>query len=236
MRNSDKFIESFVKIEMYLKKYLNAPKVGFVQMLHSGARTNPVIKRHLADLIEYSQLRNAIVHNRAGEEIAIAEPHDSICLEIEKISNALNSPVILRSLFKSNHKIFVCDLNKSLQSLLKDQNSNNYSVVPVYDKGIYVGLVHPRSYQKLLEHYNNTSVDLSKLTVQDILKAYPDDDRVLFEAASSSIFEVLDKFVAQQEKGRSIIAILVTENGKPHEKLLGIVTSADLPRMMAALE
>ncbi|WP_331836183.1 hypothetical protein [Erysipelothrix piscisicarius] len=30
------------------------------------------------DLVEYAQLRNAIVHNRGGNEEAIAEPHDSV--------------------------------------------------------------------------------------------------------------------------------------------------------------
>ncbi len=235
VKNSDKFIESFVKIEMYLKKYLESPKVGFVQMVHTAAKTNPIVKRHVNELIEFSQLRNAIVHNRAGEEVAIAEPHDSICIDIEKIAKSLESPILIHSLFKSA-KIYTTNLNTSLKDLLDAQNRNNYSVVPVYDKNIYVGLVHPRSYQKLLQHYSNTTLDMSKLSVKDILKAYPDDDRVIFESANSSVFTVLQRFITQQEKGRSLIAVLITQNGKPHEKLLGILTAADLPRMMATLE
>lgn len=235
VKNSDKFIESFVKIEMYLKKYLQSPKIGFVQMIHTAAKTNPIVKRHVAELIEFSQLRNAIVHNRAGEEVAIAEPHDSICIEIEKISKSLESPILIHTLFKSS-KIYITDLSMSLKDLLEAQNSNNYSVVPVYDRTIYVGLVHPRSYQKLLQHYSDASIDLSKLSVKDILKAHPDDDRVVFESSNSSVFTVLQRFITQQEKGRGLIAVLITQNGKPNEKLLGILTAADLPRMMAALE
>lgn len=235
MENSKRFIEDFVQIEMYLKKYLKSPQVGFTQMVHLASKTNPIIKAHVTELVEFSQLRNAIIHNRAGEDVAIAEPHDSVCDAISKIRTALTKPVSLRKIVKES-KVFIGSLDSSIAEILRNQNNNNYSVVPIYDGKNYVGMVHSKSYQKLLERSLSHTLDLSKLNVRDLLSAHPDDDRIVFESIDASVTEVVERFMIQQEKGRSLIAMLITQNGKPNESLLGILTPADLPRLLVALE
>lgn len=233
--NSKRFLEDFVQIEMFLKKYLDAPKVGFTQMVHMAAKTHPVIKRHVSELIEFSQLRNAIVHNRAGEDVAIAEPHDRICEDISLILKALTKPTRALSVVK-NKNIFTSTPETSIEKLLKEQQANNYSVVPIYASGTYVGVIHPRSYQKMISVALETGVELKSITVKDVLKAYPDDDRIVFASATSSASDLIEDFAEKQEKGRGLIAVLITENGLKHEKLLGIITAADLPRLLSALE
>ncbi|WZU00523.1 hypothetical protein MGH68_13295 [Erysipelothrix sp. D19-032] len=41
-KNSEKFIDAFVTIEMFLKDYLGGPNVGFSQMVHMAAPKHPV--------------------------------------------------------------------------------------------------------------------------------------------------------------------------------------------------
>lgn len=51
-----------------------------------------------------------------------------------------------------------------------------------------------------------------------------------------SIPELLEVYETNHNRGKSVIAIIVTETGKQNEKPLGIFTVADLPILIRELE
>lgn len=234
MSNSKRFIDGFVQVEMFLKKYLNAPKVGFVQMVHMASKTHTIIKRYSAELTEYSQLRNAIVHNRIGEDVAIAEPHASVVDTLEKIVEELNHPKLVEDLL-TDKKLYTSHPNASLYETLQIQKKNHYSVVPIYHNSQFKGLINPRTYQNLLENSEGI-LDLSKIKIKDVIKNAHIDERIVFVASNTSLVDLIEKFITAQENGKGLIAVLVTKSGQVDDYLLGVFTSADLPRLLGALE
>lgn len=232
--NSKRFVDRFVEIEMFLKDYLDMPGVGFVQMVHMAAKTHPIVRRYVNTLIEYSQLRNAIVHTRIDGDVAIAEPHDDVCDTLAHILTLLQSPKPLRTVLKAE-KVYCADVNDPIQTILREQGQRDYSVVPVYDKGHYVGVIHPKSYQMFLEKHLSLK-STQPVIARDFLPYMGNKERVVFQAVATPIDQIVDLFVTKHEHGAALIAILITHNGAQDEPLMGILTPADLPRLLAVLE
>jgi len=52
----------------------------------------------------------------------------------------------------------------------------------------------------------------------------------------STLFEALERFQDFERRGKKLEAVLITQNGKLSETLLGIITIWDLPKIYEALE
>lgn len=64
-KNSEKFLTSFNRIEKLLKSLLFKRKeAGFSKAVKILRNSNAIVKRYSDDLLEFAELRNAIVHNK----------------------------------------------------------------------------------------------------------------------------------------------------------------------------
>lgn len=226
--NSRRFIDAFVQIEIYLKKYLSVSNYGFIQMVHQAAKTNPSIKYHSLDLIEYAQLRNAIIHNRSDTNELIAEPHLDVVETIEGIYKELSNPKTIKDL--KLKEVYIVRPEISAIELAKTQEKLNYSIVPVYEGVQYVGLVHSKLYQSAF------AKDSRDISVSELLKFRKDRNRVVFMKETSELREIIKVYFDLYEKGKGIIGIIVSENGYMNERPLAIITPADLPKIFELLE
>ncbi|WP_253291319.1 hypothetical protein [Virgibacillus proomii] len=76
-KNSDRFLTSFNRIEKMLRDLLiNKKDASFSKAVKILKNSNALIKEYSDDLLEFAELRNAIVHNKIDMTYAIAEPHD----------------------------------------------------------------------------------------------------------------------------------------------------------------
>ncbi|WP_159520987.1 CBS domain-containing protein [Erysipelothrix urinaevulpis] len=226
--NSRRFIHAFVAIEQVLKKQLNNPPFGFSQMVQVLSTKNAIVKHHSFDLLEYAQLRNAIVHNRSGENYAIAEPHSEVVENIEKILKELTQPATLADVTLS--KVYTSHPDMKAIDLAKIQEKHNYSMVPIYDKGRYIGIVYSKLYQKAFAMGN------FDLTVKELLAYQDKKNRVLFVSLQSPLREIVETYFDLYEKGRGIVGVIVTKNGFMNQKALAVLTPADLPKIFELLE
>ena len=229
MQNSEIFLDYFVRIEMILKEMLKTNAYSFVKMVHMASKRDATINRYQNDLLELAQLRNAIVHNRTSDQKAIAEPHDEIVVLITKIVNQLEKPPKVANL--KLQKVFTIQDNFFLDELSMIQEKYNYSVVPVYHDGTYLGCVHARLYQKAFQ-FKGESVK----TAYDLLKLGNYQDRLVFVSQEKKLIDLFTEFNQSYEKGQGIIAYLVTETGKKNERIQGIITPADMPGIIKHLE
>lgn len=226
--NSRRFIDAFVKIEIYLKKYLNDNVFGFTHMVHQAAKTNSSIQYHMLDLIEYAQLRNAIVHNRSENNELIAEPHLEVVETIEAIYKELENPKRIKDL--NLKKVYVTSPDELVLKLSKIQEEYNYSIVPVYEGNQYVGLVHSKLYQSAY------AKQARNLRVEELLEFRKEKNRVVFMTKDSELREIIRVYFDLYEKGKGIIGIIVNEKGFMNERPLAIITPADLPKIFEILE
>lgn len=226
--NSKRFIDAFVKIESYLKKTLGNNTYGFTHMVHQASKTNSSINYHMLDLIEYAQLRNAIVHNRSENNELIAEPHLEVVEKIEKIYKELVDPKCIEDL--NLKQAYLSNPEESALKLAKIQEEENYSIVPIYDGQQYIGLVHSKLYQSAF------AAEAKDISVGELLEYRKEKNRVVFMAKNSQLREIIHLYFDLHEQGRGIIGIIVSENGFMNERPLAIITPADFPKIFELLE
>ena len=114
-------------------------------------------------------------------------------------------------------------------------DSAGLSHLPVLDgKGRVVG-VFSRStlFDKILR--KNDFVISSELTMNDLsdvigLSSHTNED-FFFVARHTSVLSAFGMTLKRKAHDRQVGLLLVTEHGKPKEKLLGVITSTDLAKL-----
>ncbi|MEN2466103.1 CBS domain-containing protein [Ornithinibacillus sp. FSL M8-0202] len=223
-RNSDRFITSFNRIDKALDSELDSHKgIGFSKAVRMLTKYNAVIRRYKDDLLEFAELRNAIVHNRVDAVQVIAEPHDSIVEQIERIEAEITKPKLVIPQFKKEVHTF--DKEDSLSSLLQAVKEKGYSKFPIYDGANFIGLVTENGITKWLAENNETPI--TEVAIEQIMP-YQKDNNHEFIAKHATIYEAIELFKDNMEKGNRVDALLITENGERSEKLIGIITAWDM--------
>lgn len=79
-------MQAFRSIEGYLRKINEDYRVdGFARSLRDASKSDKTLRNYLDILLEYAELRNAIVHTLTSDGKPIAEPHK----EVVRILNTL---------------------------------------------------------------------------------------------------------------------------------------------------
>lgn len=229
MKNSDVFLASFNRIDKELKSILTRKEFGFYRAVKILQKSNPLIKRYKDDLLEFAELRNAIVHNRTDVSYVIAEPHESIVESIIKIEEELTKPKIVYSYFA--RKVYTLQANEKVLTLLEVIREKEFTKFPVYNGKEFLGLITQKGITNWLanELYNGNNIMIEQ-TLSDVLR-YEDNGNYKFISGNSSLYEAVDMFKEQIGNGHRLEAILLTENGDPTESLVGIVTNWDIMKV-----
>ncbi|MGM8215466.1 CBS domain-containing protein [Bacillaceae bacterium W0354] len=228
MRNSEKFLSTFNKIEKFLNDEL---KVGdkytsFSSSVKKASSRNIVVRRYKDNLLEFAELRNAIVHERTEPEYPIAEPHDSIVELIELVYQELTEPKKVIPLYEREVTAF--QATDSLADLLKIVKQSAYSYFPVYEGGQFLGLVTENGITNWLAGTVEEKVSRKKTPLKEILKYEEGVENYTFMSANATIYEAQQIFQENIAKNVRFDTILITKNGERHEKLIGIITTWDI--------
>jgi len=227
-KNSEIFLTTFNRIEKELKSLLKK-EVGFSKSVRILRNSNPIVKRYAEDLLEYADLRNAIVHNKIDAAYAIAEPHDSVVTEIEKIEKELAEPRKVTPLFARKVRTFQVD--DMLSELLFVIYEKGYTKFPVYDGNEFRGLVTQKGITSWLAKYMGRTIPSPKETLlKDVLECV-EYDNYKFIKSNTSVYRAEEVFKEQVGKGNRIEALLITEKSTHKEDLAGIITNWDIMKI-----
>ncbi|WP_077596217.1 CBS domain-containing protein [Oceanobacillus kimchii] len=224
-KNSERFITAFNRIDKALKSQLNKKEMGFSRAVRVLSDSNATIKRYYEDLLEFAELRNAIIHNRIDVSYAIAEPHDTIVERIEKIEEDFTSPKQVKNAFIK--QVVTFQLNDSMQKLLQVVRDRGLTKLPIYENQDFKGLITHKGIARWIANSMNDGQLITDATAKDILE-YEKSDNHLFISEEMSVYEAADVFTEQVEKGNRLAALLITKTGKEDEKLVGIITNWDI--------
>ena len=186
------------------------------------------------ELIDYSRLRNAIVH-KTIDEVIIAEPCDEVTERIELIERLiLTPPKVVDYLGKKD--IVTIDGKTSLRAVIKLIASSSFSNIPVIDNGAIIGIVNNKrivlSIASAIERGLDVDVFLKERKVKDIVKEGDFGKYYAIADENTTIEEILKIF----ENEKKLVAILITKNGTFLDKVENIVTTADLVTITKVLE
>ena len=227
-RNSDRFIVSYNRIDQLMKDLIGTNEhMAFFRLIDFAKKKNAIIRRYEADLREYGDLRNAIVHHRTSLEFAIAEPHDEVVAKMEEIEGALTKPSTVAQMFRTNVTIF--QETDSLSYALKVIKDKKYNQFPVYKGKSFKGLITPVGITMwMASKVDSESFSRKRTMLSEILAHESNRDNHRFIQAEASVFEAVEIFKASVIRGRRLEALLITEDGKASDKLIGIVTPISL--------
>jgi predicted transcriptional regulator len=229
MQNSERFLVAFNLIEKQLRTIIRKNYyISFYKAVEIASKTNAEVRSFREDLKEFSDLRNAIVHERTEANFIIAEPHDTAVQKMEFIEKEISKPKKAIPLFQSEVTTF--QANDTLEDLLKSIDENRFSQFPVYNDNEFVGLITEGGITRWLSHVRHKDViSFSEVMLQDIIAYEEVGNNYRFVSRETNIYEIKEIFLQQfEEKQTKLNALLITQHGKPNEALLGIITAWDI--------
>lgn len=229
MSNADRFLATFNKIERHLRTMTRSDKgTSFFTLVTQAAKKDAVVRRYDTDLKEFADLRNAIVHERTDAH-AIAEPYDHTVNALEGIAATLLDPPRLTRFQRSVTTLTTADSVASAAGLMFRKS---FSQIPIYSGSQFVALLTTNTIARWLGASIDEDVfSLSETPIGAVLEYAEDQDNVYFMGQRATVFDALERFQDSERRGRRgkrLEAILITGDGRPSNKLLGIITVHDL--------
>lgn len=233
--NATRFVNAYNQIDYSLRTQYNFKRsMNFSDLIRRSVLVNHVVRKYEDDLIDYGRLRNAIIH-RSNDNITIAEPHDSVVENIEKIARLITTPPnALQTI--CHEDVLTVENSVSIKDVVGLMAKRSFSNIPIYKDGTLLGVANG---QKILE-YIGSQIN-QKQNIDQVISSTPIEQILQFNSvfkqyevlpANSTIEVVLDLF----NKNRKLLAVLITKTGSMQEPPLGIITTSNIVDMNNILE
>jgi predicted transcriptional regulator len=220
MTRGDRFEAAYNKIDALLRKKFSLVKgASFSAIVSYAAKSDAAVRAYKDDLLEHGELRNAIVHDRGTNSVLLADPREEAVLRIEEIWGRLSKPRTLRTLAPAPIRVF--STGECLLEALSYMRSNDFSQIVVLSEEKHVILSAEGIAHWLEAKFTEDIIELSAVNIHDVLGFEPNDTCVYLK-----IDETVERAreVFTTDIGKRVFSALVTENGKPSQKPVNIVT------------
>ena len=226
--NALRFLNAYASIERSLnRQQCRSDFMPFKKLVRVAAKNNRIVARNEETLLEYADLRNAIVHQRGRHEEVIAEPLDSVAENIEQIADLLDSDET--ALSYSSRPVMCADENTTVMQAYEILHKIDGVKLPVYIEGKFAGLVTMEEIAGWALKQGSSEEPVKNLIQED------DEEHVIFIDKKESIMDAVLVFDEAMSKSSRSPVLIVTETGSPEESPMGILSSHDLSRILAAL-
>lgn len=188
-----------------------------------------VVRPFQRDLLKYAQLRNVIVHEQTNADFIIAEPHPTVVERIERIAALLENPP--KAFDQAQREVKRLDARDPITKPLAWTRELDLTRFPVYDGKRFVGLLNAKCIARwLADSVAEGRVQYADATVQQVLAHDEARGRnVAFLPRDASVYDAQALFGQRPSREEPALeAILITQNGKWDEALLGILTPGDV--------
>ncbi len=227
--NATRFISAYNKIDKRLRARFNLkPTVSFTEVVRKSATYSAAVRKYEDELLDYSRLRNAIVHN-SNDKIIIAEPHDSAVEHIERICEILLSPPLAVDF---SHKALTLAHTTPLIKAVKTMASSGYSNVPVIKDGAITGVITNKLIVEFIARNADESSDGLRggVSVSDALSGSGEHYEIMRDTVTAD--EVLDAF----SKRPKLQIVILTKGGASRGGIKGVLTTGDIIKLNGALD
>lgn len=234
-QNAANFVSLFNEIDKYLDKLLQTEKFlpyneKLKQVIEWDYNIWPFVKKHQAKLKYFGELRNHIAHGQQIEWQYYSVPTYHAVDELRKCKEQILKPVPCIDLFKK--EVVGCKTTDLLQNVIIEMRNHNNSHLPVYDAtGLFVGVMTETTLSnRLADAGAKWPLNMNTIRVGD-LDLTKTNDAYLFVPKEKSIYEVESLFEKQVMWEKQLGVVFITATGNQREKIEGIVTVLDLPKI-----
>ena len=233
--NARRFIEAYNQIDYALRVQHNFKRsMGYSDMIRKAVVVNYIVRKYEDDLIDFGRLRNAIIH-RSNDEYVIAEPHDEVVEEMEKIAKLITTPPkVLDSLV--DRDVLSVQYDVSIKEVVELISTSSFSNIPVYKDGTLIGVANGQKILNQIGQHLAKGEDATKYLTQNSIESIvvtPSPVKYYDVApATITIEEALNMFYLN----RKLLVVLITKTGSMQEPPLGIITTTDIMDMNNILD
>lgn len=233
---AERFIVAYNEIDYSLRTIYGFKRsITFSDMVRKAVTLNSVVRKYEESLIDYGRLRNSIVH-KSNPNYIIAEPHEDVVEELEKIAQLISTPPTALDRIASTEVL--CEKGSTnVRTVLEKMAETGYFNIPIYDENRLVGVANGN------DLINEVGRQLSSgVNINDYVNNTPIKDALEKAAEEGKYFKVADRELTIEKAlnlfyvDRKLNVILITPNGGYNERPIGIITTADILDMNAVLE
>lgn len=230
-----RFIDAYNSIDDSLRKQYNVKRsLSFTDLLKRTSICNSIVKRYEDDLVDYSRLRNAIVHGNDDSK-PIAEPNIEVVEDIERIAQLIKKPPqALKKIWSGD--VLTIPPSLSIKDTICKIAKSGYSNIPVYDGNEFIGIANGQKILDALGNAISSGFDANEFitnnTVLDILKSTSFENYYIIASPEINVREVLDCF----NDNRKLLVILATKDGTSNTLPVGIITPSNLVEINQLLD
>ena len=234
-QNANNFIAHFNEIDKYLDKLLQTEKFlpyneKLKHVIEWTYNITPFVKKHLAKLKYFGELRNHITHGQQIEGQYYSVPTYHAVEQIRKCKDEVLKPMTCFDLFTK--EIYTCKTTDLLQNVIIEMRNHSETHIPVYDATWHFVwmLTETTLSNRLADEGTKWAVSMNTIRVWDLDLTLTNDTYV-FVAKEKSIYEVEALFEQQLLGKKKLGAVFISEKWSEKETIEGVITPLDLPKI-----
>ena len=229
MTNAQKFSDLYNQLDQAFAKNLGqSDYLAFSQKIRELVHKNPVVRRYKDDLHQLGSLRNAIIH-QSKNGVTIAESHEETVNLLARILQDYQNPKRVIPTFQ--FEVFSVTSDTPLIDLLSEMKDKDFSQAPVMDEsGKVIEVISTNTISRwLFSEYKNQLIDLTAAKVSDLMPHIETTGNYALIPRNTTVYEAAEIYLKKsKEKKSQLDCMIITQNGKPSEKLMGIVSIEDI--------
>ncbi len=230
----ERFVTAYNAIKEQLARLTDKPeKASLNELITTFGREHRRWRIHDgAELLELSEMRNLLVHERNEPYEYLVAPTQLALERIERILERLERPLRILAGMPQRAVTTVTPADSIIQAL-KLIAQYNYSQFPVYDGAAYCGILTTNGIARWLSDNFKPDETLSCVvdcTVAQVLER-EEPVEIAFISAEQTVEDVVERFA----EDTTLVCLLVTANGAQGGALQQIVTRFDVAALLARL-
>jgi len=234
MKLVDDFLNEFCAIEKYIRELTRSNDYKpFNELLNEAKVKNRVIYRYASELASFAKLRNLLSHDRIGGEY-VAIPSQHVVDKIHELNIKIISQPKLQAL--CSKVLLAFDKCTTIQQVLLDMREQDFSQVPITFEGSLYGVLSANTIARWLGSDETDGLFCtSEATIEEVMRHQECVDNYVVLSKDENYGKAVAEFEKATAQGKQLDAILVTHSGRPEQKLLGVITMADIPKIISEL-
>lgn len=179
------------------------------------------------DFIDFCRTcRNRIAHD--GYENDFIFYGEDMIKKLDEIIEEIRHPY--KVFDKATKPVTSANLNDNVRKIMQEMMKKNYTHIPIYDNNKLVGIFSEGVLFNYL--YENKIVEIDENTsfseIKDFISLNNSKEIIKFAKRNRLYDDVCLEFINEFKKGSKLSCVLVTQNGKEDEKVIGILTAWDI--------
>lgn len=230
MNRAEEFIEEYKKLEESVRRVYRLTRE---QSVIGELKKQRGFEDMKAEIQSCADLRNFLQHNsRLGESYA-AEPTAAAIAFVKELTAMVNNRPRCRDICVLKKDIIWRGLDDPVKPAMEQMRLLGHSSIPILRDGRVIGVFDERSlFQYVSRCSENVFPPEGTLTFRDLEPYTSVSERNMrafaFVSMNAYVDDVVALFEKRLEDGKRIRLVLLTNSGKPTDRLRGILTPWDI--------